>query len=85
MFCAMKSTSRLGTAKTKVKNKMFNRNLESKSKIIAIRKNETIPLTIIYDLKSAALLHMISFPIVNEVYSNKIRHEIEIKFKEIRI
>jgi len=85
MFCAMKSTSRLGTAKNKVNNKMFNRNLESKSKIIAIRKNETIPLTIIYDLKSAALLHMISFPIVNEVYSNKIRHEIEIKFKEIRI
>jgi len=85
MFCAMKSTSRLGTAKNKVNNKMFNRNLESKSKIIAIRKNETIPLTIIDDSKSAAFLHMISFPIVNEVYSNKIRHEIEIKFKEIRI
>ena len=55
MFCAMKSTSRLGTAKNKVKNKMFNRNLESKSKIIAIRKNETIPLTIIDDSKSVAL------------------------------
>ncbi len=61
---------------------MFNRNLESKS--LQSEEIETILLTSIDDLESAAFLHRFSFPIVNEEYSNKIQHKIEIRIKEIR-